>query len=164
MACNFHSQFLWRVTGMPYEHLAKFSLDDFACRVRAIAPARHAQSNRAQRIAARSSALEELLPSFNEAFRLLRFSLSSMMASEVFQEAVAYSSPSAAVRLSRHVVTEKRSSDDKRRELLAIRYLQRFTTKCETAAAFGPTLAGSFIPHPISLSTIALNSALIRPN
>ena len=87
---------------------------------------------------------------FQSHFDSLRQLLGVVARQPRFQSAVAYSSPAAANMLWCHFSTPSgvRNSKCKRRELLAMRYLQRFVTKCETAAFVGPTATGRITRAP----------------
>lgn len=150
-AHGFHRGFLWRVAGLPCELLEQFALDGLAADVKpavvadghlAWAPWWH---EHAYDISAAGRNEE-----FDAAFDALRRALAEVAVDPLFQSSVAYSSPQAAVLLARHewVSGRPRRSKQKRRELLVMRYLQRFVTKCETAARVGPSVTGRFTRVP----------------
>jgi hypothetical protein len=148
---GFHADFLWRVAGFPCELLGEYAVDDLATEVRGIVGTdRHLSWPSWWRRHSEGVVATGLTETFHKRFELLRRTLVELVSDEVFQSAVAYSSPAAAVLLARHAWTPSlsRSSKQKRRELLAMRYLQRFVTKCETAARVGPTATGRFTHVP----------------
>jgi hypothetical protein len=148
---NFHENFLWRVAGLPCELLEEYAIDSLAAEIQCVAgSAPHLPWATWWRVHSDGISTTGLGDKFNEQFELLRRLLVDLMSKEIFQSAVAYSSPDAAVLLASHQWTPSRprNSKQKRRELLAIRYLQRFVTKCETAASVGPTVTGRFTNVP----------------
>ncbi|MCP4662724.1 MAG: hypothetical protein GY856_45605, partial [bacterium] len=149
MIGSFHQRFIWRVAGFPCEALEAFALPALAERVEELAKAagdgRTLWPQRWSRLRDHPQ-LPQLERQFDDALAQLRFDLAHLARSERFQLAVTCSSPAAAVRLASmgSAAGEKRRSKHKRLELLAMRYLQRLVTKCETAAFFGPIATGGF--------------------
>jgi hypothetical protein len=140
---RFHANFLWRTTGFPCEALELFSLDVLASDIRSVAGDRNRRKSRGSTY---SELLGEVLTRrFNTAFTELRQRLYEVFVSNRFQVAVACSSPAAATVLRNAAGNgaQPRRSRQKRLELLGMRYLQRFVTKCETSAFFGPVATGS---------------------
>jgi Lantibiotic dehydratase, N terminus len=145
MVHNFYQRFLWRVAGFPSESLEQFALDDLAAailpsaRTRAVTPWDVWWRRNGDSLAVVHQ------DRFNALFESLRARLATLVVASRFQSAVAYSSPAAAVRLATlgQRVGLPRRGRDKRLELLAIRYLQRFAMKCETAAGVGPVITGT---------------------
>lgn len=137
----FHRNFLWRTTGFPCELLEQFGIDDLAGEVGRCVAGHDINGGRAD-----TSKLlgRDLTDRFNNSFVDLRRALHAVLTSRRFQNAVACSSPAAAMQLRNGSAKplETRRSAQKRVELLGMRYLQRFATKCETAAFFGPVAVG----------------------
>ena len=142
-ATRFHRQFLWRLTGLPCETLDQFALDPLADTVMGAVKAIDQSPTADTSVLGRPTRGYEA--SFESAFLDIRRRLAVLASMPIFQSAVAYSSPDAAGLLSRMPEDPSgvRRSDDKRRELLAMRYLQRFVMKCETASSVGPVVTGS---------------------
>lgn len=149
---NFHQRFLWRVTGFPIDLLEQFALADLAEDVRGWFSGGSAAGNWADTWQRIRSGREEsgAERQFDQAFYRLRRQLGRVAGEARFQLAVGCSSPQAAAILARleDPPSENRRSKEKRRELLAMRYLQRFTTKCETTAFFGGVATGRFADVP----------------
>lgn len=143
---NFHDRFFWRVAGMPVESFTAFACDHLATRTLGLL---YADNTRDQ--------LDPAWSALNNDFTAwtgkMRTRLATQCADDDFQRAVGYSSPAAAQSLqSLPRDRPGRNSAGKRKELLAMRYLQRFATKCETAANVGPVIPGSLVQaagHPI---------------
>lgn len=149
---NFHQRFIWRVTGFPIDLLEQFALPGHAGEVDSnLGGAQSARNWQAVwQQSARQLAACGLEQRFEGAFFELRSKLAEVSRGERFQIAVGCSSPQAARLLANLGQADpgRRRSKDKRRELLAMRYLQRFTTKCETSAFFGPVSTGQFSDLP----------------
>jgi len=81
---------------------------------------------------------------YEEELQAVRAALYSAAASPRFLNAVANSSPAAAIRLTSLETSppRQRNSAIKRLELLAVRYCQRFAARCETTAFIGPVATG----------------------
>lgn len=148
---RFHNRFLWRTTGFPCEALEQFALGGVASELgqlialRLTDPrSRHSAWHRKYTGLVGQSLQHDFAASFIE----LRRRLHQFVCSPRFQTAVALSSPAAAAQLSKEASKPlgPRQSHVKRAELLGMRYLQRFVTKCETAAYVGPVATGSFGP------------------
>jgi hypothetical protein len=144
---SFHEQFLWRVTGFPCELLEQFGLTELSSDLQQSISMSGARIRWRDHWAELSKVLHSrrFADRFQREFLLLRERLALVAASERFQAAVSASSPIAALSLSRLYPANgsPRRSRIRRLELLAIRYLQRFTMKCETSAFFGPVAAGN---------------------
>lgn len=153
---QFHKYFLWRVTGFPCESLAEFALDPLARELQSLLEYCEVDGlpwrNTWERLQARPENTA-LASDFAKSFRKLRLKLGRMVELPRFQIAVAESSPGAAESLSRlsGMSLDARSSKQKRLELLGMRYLQRFVTKCETTSFFGPTATGMFGEVPLGV-------------
>ena len=148
---NFHRDFLWRVAGFPCEDLEQFGLDILADEIMAIMSSSDADNWSSWWVGHEQLLVEHRLRDrFALQFNSLRTLLGVVAHQQRFQSAVAYSSPAAANLLWCHFSTPSvvRNSKSKRRELLAMRYLQRFVTKCETAAFVGPTATGRITRAP----------------
>jgi hypothetical protein len=153
---DFHDRFLWRVAGFPLEALEDLSLPAIAQGIQSAYPAYPDETwpTWRKRVAA-DAHLSDLRAEFQSDFRGVRERLAKCARSAEFQDAVAQSSPDAAERLLRTVPRDTpRRSTEKRAELLAIRYLQRFVTKCETAGPVGPVILGAIgsLRRPVTYS------------
>jgi hypothetical protein len=152
MNTKFHQDFIWRITGFPYEMLDQFSLVSLADKLRYLLKRNSFSSLNSFQWSVywkehtSNPDVEALEKEFNESFSFLRKKLIEIAQNPKFQIAVCCSSPEAATYLENLAIENIniRRSKEKRRELLAMRYLQRFTTKCETSAFFGPVAIGKF--------------------
>jgi len=141
---GFHSRFLWRVSGFPYELIEQFSLPVLAeqCLLQneQLINSGHSTENIDGSILSAHSNFE----SFEFEFQRLRKLLKTTLQDDRILSAISSSSPKSAqvLKLFSNSAIGERKSKEKRRELLAIRYLQRFATKCETNAFFGPVALG----------------------
>jgi Lantibiotic dehydratase, N terminus len=145
----FHDWFLWRITGFPCESLEAFALPNLSEDITKLLSKYNLNLTHWDRLRNNllsNSEIQALEQIFRLKLKVLRINLAKLVCSDLFQSAVSSSSPSAALRLlaSKHKNMDIRRSKDKRLELLGMRYLQRFVTKCETSAFFGPVATGYF--------------------
>lgn len=133
--------FIFRCAGFPFELIEK---NKFADTYRAIDNLLERQENPSH------LSLKEI---FEEELFKKRLQLKEIAANPKFQEAVLHQNQNSLQNdayqailnfAQQKIDRETRNYDDRRKELLAYRYLQRFCTKNETVSFFGPFYIGEF--------------------